>query len=143
MDSRSLGHGREASGVRFVWGDPSHVMLTGHVLLRRDPSEGVLQAQLVQEQAEVNSRSAEVRLWHHLVLSLEKWRLYPGSKGLQDVGGTSLLGRGSKETAPSSPGVVGGTLQAATICASSHQFLSTHYDLHNLYGLTEALASRR
>ena len=41
-----------------MWGDPSHVMLTGHVLLRRDPSEGVLQAQLVQEQAEVNSRSA-------------------------------------------------------------------------------------
>ena len=73
-------------------------MLTGHVLLRRDPSEGALQAQLVQEQAEVKSGSAEVRLWHHLVLALEKWRLYPGSKGLQDVGGTSLLGRGSKET---------------------------------------------
>ena len=91
----------------------------------------------------MKSGSAEVRLWHHLVLALEKWRLYPGSKGLQDVGGTSLLGRGSKETAPSSPGVVGGTLQAATICASSHQFLSTHYDLHNLYGLTEALASHR
>ncbi|XP_032472675.1 lysosomal alpha-glucosidase isoform X1 [Phocoena sinus] len=45
--------------------------------------------------------------------------------------------------APSPPGVVGGTLRAATICASSHQFLSTHYDLHNLYGLTEAFASHR
>lgn len=127
--------------MRFPWGDPSHVMLTRRVL--RERSEGALQAQLIQKQAEVKSGSAEARLWHHLVLSLEKWRLYPGSKGLQDVGGTSLLGRGSKETAPSSPGVVGGTLRAATICASSHQFLSMHYDLHNLYGLTEALASHR
>lgn len=42
-----------------------------------------------------------------------------------------------------SPGVVGGALQAATICASSRQFLSTHYNLHNLYGLTEAIASSR
>ena len=63
--------------------------------------------------------------------------------GSQDVGGTSLPGGGSKETARSPPGVVGGTLRAATICASGHQFLSTHYDLHNLYGLTEAFASHR
>lgn len=47
------------------------------------------------------------------------------------------------ENPPYVPGVVGGTLQAATICASSHQFLSTHYNLHNLYGLTEAIASNR
>lgn len=47
------------------------------------------------------------------------------------------------ENPPYVPGVVGGTLRAATICASSRQFLSTHYDLHNLYGLTEALASHR
>ena len=33
MDRRSPGHVREASGVRFTWGGPSHVMLTGHVLL--------------------------------------------------------------------------------------------------------------
>uniref|UniRef100_A0A8C0Y2K0 Lysosomal alpha-glucosidase n=9 Tax=Castor canadensis TaxID=51338 RepID=A0A8C0Y2K0_CASCN len=45
------------------------------------------------------------------------------------------------ENPPYVPGVVGGTLQAATICASSHQFLSAHYNLHNLYGLTEAIAS--
>lgn len=44
---------------------------------------------------------------------------------------------------PSPPGVVGGSLRAATICASSRQFLSTHYNLHNLYGLTEARASHR
>ncbi|XP_006753108.1 PREDICTED: lysosomal alpha-glucosidase, partial [Myotis davidii] len=47
------------------------------------------------------------------------------------------------ENPPYVPGVVGGSLQAATICASSRQFLSTHYNLHNLYGLTEALASHR
>lgn len=45
------------------------------------------------------------------------------------------------ENPPYVPGVVGGALQAATICASSRQFLSTHYNLHNLYGLTEAIAS--
>lgn len=47
------------------------------------------------------------------------------------------------ESPPYVPGVVGEALQAATICASSHQFLSTHYNLHNLYGLTEAIASNR
>lgn len=47
------------------------------------------------------------------------------------------------ENPPYVPGVVGGTLRAATICASSHQYLSRHYDLHNLYGLGEAEASYR
>ncbi|XP_005624079.1 lysosomal alpha-glucosidase isoform X1 [Canis lupus familiaris] len=47
------------------------------------------------------------------------------------------------ENPPYVPGVVGGTLRAATICASSRQLLSTHYNLHNLYGLTEAIASHR
>ncbi|EOA94723.1 Lysosomal alpha-glucosidase, partial [Anas platyrhynchos] len=37
--------------------------------------------------------------------------------------------------------VFGGRLQAGTICASSQQFLSSHYNLHSLYGLTEAIAS--
>lgn len=32
-----------------MWGDPSHVMLTGHVQLRRDPSEGVFQALAVRQ----------------------------------------------------------------------------------------------
>ncbi|XP_061030866.1 lysosomal alpha-glucosidase isoform X1 [Eubalaena glacialis] len=73
--------------------------------------------------------------------NLENPPYVPG--GSQDVGGASLPGGGSKETARSPPGVVGGTLRAATICASGHQFLSTHYDLHNLYGLTEAFASHR
>lgn len=40
-------------------------------------------------------------------------------------------------------GVFGGRLQAGTICASSQQYLSSHYNLHSLYGLTEAMASHR
>uniref|UniRef100_A0A4X2KUT5 Lysosomal alpha-glucosidase n=1 Tax=Vombatus ursinus TaxID=29139 RepID=A0A4X2KUT5_VOMUR len=45
------------------------------------------------------------------------------------------------ENPPYVPGVIGGTLRAGTICASSHQYLSSHYNLHTLYGLTEAIAS--
>uniref|UniRef100_A0A8C0E258 Lysosomal alpha-glucosidase n=1 Tax=Balaenoptera musculus TaxID=9771 RepID=A0A8C0E258_BALMU len=70
---------------------------------------------------------------------------------LTDMNEPSNFVRGSVDGCPNSnlenppyvPGVVGGTLRAATICASGHQFLSTHYDLHNLYGLTEAFASHR
>ncbi|NXS41999.1 LYAG glucosidase, partial [Balaeniceps rex] len=47
----------------------------------------------------------------------------------------------SLEQPPYVPGVFGGRLQARTICASSQQFLSSHYNLHSLYGLTEAIAS--
>ncbi|XP_068932192.1 lysosomal alpha-glucosidase isoform X1 [Petaurus breviceps papuanus] len=45
------------------------------------------------------------------------------------------------ENPPYVPGVIGGTLRAATICASSCQYLSSHYNLHAIYGLTEAIAS--
>ncbi|XP_074081090.1 LOW QUALITY PROTEIN: lysosomal alpha-glucosidase-like [Macrotis lagotis] len=45
------------------------------------------------------------------------------------------------ENPPYVPGVIGGALNAATICASSRQYLSSHYNLHTLYGLTEAIAS--
>ncbi|KAM3846334.1 lysosomal alpha-glucosidase isoform 3-T3 [Vipera latastei] len=38
-------------------------------------------------------------------------------------------------------GVVGGTLKAKTLCASSRQKLSSHYNLHSLYGLTETIAT--
>ncbi|XP_041862575.1 lysosomal alpha-glucosidase isoform X2 [Melanotaenia boesemani] len=38
-------------------------------------------------------------------------------------------------------GVVGGQLNSGTLCMSSQQKLSTHYNLHNLYGLTEAYAT--
>uniref|UniRef100_A0A8C4WGS0 Lysosomal alpha-glucosidase n=1 Tax=Gopherus evgoodei TaxID=1825980 RepID=A0A8C4WGS0_9SAUR len=45
------------------------------------------------------------------------------------------------ENPPYVPGVLGGSLRAGTICASSQQYLSSHYNLHSLYGLTEAIAS--
>lgn len=45
------------------------------------------------------------------------------------------------ENPPYVPAVVGGTLNHATICASSQQHISSHYNLHNLYGLSEAIAS--
>ncbi|XP_074967754.1 lysosomal alpha-glucosidase isoform X1 [Phalacrocorax aristotelis] len=49
--------------------------------------------------------------------------------------------KNSLEQPPYVPGVFGGRLQAGTICASSQQYLSSHYNLHSLYGLTEAIAS--
>ncbi|NXD84177.1 LYAG glucosidase, partial [Halcyon senegalensis] len=45
------------------------------------------------------------------------------------------------EQPPYVPGVFGGRLQAGTICASSQQHLSSHYNLHSLYGLTQAIAT--
>ncbi|XP_042307662.1 lysosomal alpha-glucosidase [Sceloporus undulatus] len=45
------------------------------------------------------------------------------------------------EAPPYVPGVIGGSLRTRTLCASSKQHLSSHYNLHSLYGLTEAIAS--
>ncbi|XP_072225139.1 lysosomal alpha-glucosidase [Leuresthes tenuis] len=45
------------------------------------------------------------------------------------------------ENPPYTPGVVGGQLNSGTLCMSAQQKLSTHYNLHNLYGLTEAYAT--
>ncbi|XP_060700892.1 lysosomal alpha-glucosidase-like [Hemiscyllium ocellatum] len=45
------------------------------------------------------------------------------------------------ENPPYVPGVTGGNLRSRTVCMSGKQYLSSHYNLHNLYGLTEAIAS--
>ncbi|XP_017277311.1 lysosomal alpha-glucosidase isoform X1 [Kryptolebias marmoratus] len=48
---------------------------------------------------------------------------------------------GELERPPYTPRVDGGQLNSGTICMSALQKLSTHYNLHNLYGLTEAYAT--
>ncbi|CAN0283402.1 unnamed protein product [Lampetra planeri] len=45
------------------------------------------------------------------------------------------------ENPPYTPAVQGDSLKAKTICASARQSISSHYNLHNLYGLTEAMVS--
>ncbi|XP_051856102.1 lysosomal alpha-glucosidase-like [Antechinus flavipes] len=48
---------------------------------------------------------------------------------------------GELDNPPYKPAVLGGSLFAKTICASAKQRLSSHYNLHNLYGLMEAKAT--
>ncbi|KAM9345735.1 lysosomal alpha-glucosidase [Symphorus nematophorus] len=45
------------------------------------------------------------------------------------------------ENPPYTPRVVGGQLNSGTLCMSAQHKLSTHYNLHNMYGLTEAYAT--
>ncbi|XP_041673512.1 lysosomal alpha-glucosidase isoform X1 [Cheilinus undulatus] len=45
------------------------------------------------------------------------------------------------ENPPYTPRVVGGYLNSKTLCMSAVQKISTHYNLHNMYGLTEAYAT--
>lgn len=45
------------------------------------------------------------------------------------------------ENPPYTPPVVGGKLNSKTLCMSAQQHVSTHYNLHNMYGLTEAYAT--
>ncbi|RXN19989.1 lysosomal alpha-glucosidase [Labeo rohita] len=45
------------------------------------------------------------------------------------------------EKPPYTPVVIGSQLNSATLCMSAQQYLSNHYNLHNLYGLTEAIAT--
>lgn len=42
------------------------------------------------------------------------------------------------ESPPFVPGVLGGKLRSGTICMSTKQYAGNHYDLHNLYGISEA-----
>ncbi|XP_037332259.2 lysosomal alpha-glucosidase isoform X1 [Pungitius pungitius] len=50
---------------------------------------------------------------------------------------------GDLENPPYTPRLVGGKLNSGTLCMSAQQKLSTHYNLHNMYGLTEACATHR
>ncbi|XP_066517719.1 lysosomal alpha-glucosidase [Hoplias malabaricus] len=45
------------------------------------------------------------------------------------------------ENPPYTPGVLGGSLRAKTVCASARQKITSHYNIHSLYGLMEAKAS--
>nr|XP_055062025.1 lysosomal alpha-glucosidase [Misgurnus anguillicaudatus] len=45
------------------------------------------------------------------------------------------------ENPPYTPGILGGTLKAKTLCASARQKISSHYNIHSLYGLMEAKAT--
>ncbi|CAJ1074960.1 lysosomal alpha-glucosidase [Xyrichtys novacula] len=45
------------------------------------------------------------------------------------------------ENPPYTPRVIGGQLNSKTLCMSAQQKVSTHYNLHNMYGLTEAHAT--
>ncbi|XP_018611814.2 lysosomal alpha-glucosidase [Scleropages formosus] len=45
------------------------------------------------------------------------------------------------ENPPFVPGIIGRHLNSGTLCMSAQQNLSSHYNVHNLYGLTEASAT--
>uniref|UniRef100_A0A671TMY5 Alpha glucosidase 2 n=1 Tax=Sparus aurata TaxID=8175 RepID=A0A671TMY5_SPAAU len=57
-------------------------------------------------------------------------------------GSTEGCPSNSLENPPYTPGILGGLLRAKTVCATAQQKLSIHYNVHSLYGLMEAKASR-
>ncbi|XP_028570719.2 lysosomal alpha-glucosidase isoform X1 [Podarcis muralis] len=85
--------------------------------------------------------------WHDMVKDFHDQVPFDGM--WIDMNEPSNFVEGSLEDCPSNkfekppyvPGVLGGSLKTRTLCASSRQYLSSHYNLHNLYGLTEAIAS--
>uniref|UniRef100_H9GHK5 P-type domain-containing protein n=1 Tax=Anolis carolinensis TaxID=28377 RepID=H9GHK5_ANOCA len=58
-------------------------------------------------------------------------------------GSSEGCSQGKLDNPPYVPAVLGGFLSAKTICTSSRQSTSAHYNLHNLYGLMEAKATAR
>ncbi|XP_075760227.1 lysosomal alpha-glucosidase isoform X3 [Pelodiscus sinensis] len=87
------------------------------------------------------------RWWHDMVEAFHGQVPFDGM--WIDMNEPSNFVRGSLAGCPDSPlekppyvpGALGGSLQAGTICASSQQHLSSHYNLHNMYGLMEARAT--
>ncbi|NWW54633.1 LYAG glucosidase, partial [Pedionomus torquatus] len=85
--------------------------------------------------------------WHDMVKDFHAQVPFDGM--WIDMNEPSNFVEGSQDGCPNNnleqpfyvPGVFGGRLQAGTICASSQQYLSSHYNLHSLYGLTEAIAT--
>lgn len=45
------------------------------------------------------------------------------------------------ESPPYVPAVVGGKLRAHTICMTAKHFKGYHYNLHNLFGMSEAIVT--
>ncbi|NXN97370.1 LYAG glucosidase, partial [Rhinopomastus cyanomelas] len=87
--------------------------------------------------------------WHEMVKDFHDQVPFDGL--WIDMNEPSNFVEGSQDGCPSNnleeppyvPGVFGGRLRAGTICASSQQFLSSHYNLHSLYGLTQAIATHQ
>jgi len=42
------------------------------------------------------------------------------------------------ENPPYTPGVQGGKLSSKTVCMNAKHAIGSHYDVHNLYGISEA-----
>lgn len=45
------------------------------------------------------------------------------------------------ENPPYVPAVVGGKLRANTICMTAKHYLGAHYNIHNLFGMSEAVVT--
>ena len=58
-------------------------------------------------------------------------------------GSTKGCPNNNLEHPPFLPGIIGGLLYDKTICMSSKQAISNHYDLHSLYGYSEAVQTMR
>lgn len=46
------------------------------------------------------------------------------------------------EVPPFVPGVGGGTLKSKTLCMTAKQYAGDHYNVHNLYGISESEVTR-
>ena len=58
-------------------------------------------------------------------------------------GSTDGCPENSYENPPYMPGIIGGKLSQKTICMSSQQYAGRHYNLHSLYGHSEATVTMK